>query len=105
VSAESQLFDAIIRSGEVSSLVFVTASFILLTLVARRSRTIRSFQFQMFLFALILFVSEVPRILGTLGLIDLTSIEDVGLALHTIAMVPLSFFVAYRTYRFLSGEK
>ena len=105
MSAESQLFEVLIEGGEVTSLILVTIAFVMLAVMSTRSRTIYSFQFQMFLFGLILFISEVPKILGTLGLIDLASIEDIGLALHTVAMVPLSLFVAYRIYRFLKGGK
>jgi hypothetical protein len=105
LSAESELFGLLTDVGEITSLILVTAAFVLFVIMATRSRVIRSFQFQMFLFALILFISEVPRILGTLGFLDLKSIEDLGLTLHTAAMVPLSLFVAYRTYRFLKGSK
>jgi len=105
LSAEFQLFDLLTEGGEFTSLILVTTAFVLFVILATRGRVIHSFQFQMFLFALILFISEVPRILRTLGFLNLKSIEDVGLTLHTIAMVPLSLFVAYRVYRFLKGGK
>ncbi len=75
-----------------------------LTLAASKVKTWRSFQFEMFLFAFVLFVSEVPHILNTLGLISTLGYEAFGLTVHTFAMVVLSFFVAVRIYGFVKRQ-
>lgn len=90
--------------GEFISLLLITASFILLALTARRIRVIRSFQVEMFIFGIILFASESPHILSTLGLIDISSFEVAGVVLRSVAMVFLAGLVAYRIRGFL-GKK
>jgi hypothetical protein len=97
-------FEPLTMGGELLSLLLVTASFIIIALTAARIKTLRSFQFEMFLFALILFLAETPRILDTLlGVINVPSIEIIGLAVHTVSMVILSAFVAFRIYGFLKS--
>lgn len=61
------------------------------------TRRIRSLQFQMFIFGLILLISEIPRIQETTGLISISEpMETFGLALHTVSMGVLSGFILYR---------
>lgn len=87
--------------GELLSLAFIAATLLALLVAAARTRTVKSFQFQMFLFAAVLFTAEVPRILGTLGVIDVSSFEGVGLEIHSLSMVVLVCFAAFRIYGFL----
>ncbi len=90
---------------EALSLVLVLASFAIVSYLAFRTRTIRSFQFQMFLFMLVLAVAEVPRILETLGVFSGGPYYDLlGLEVHSVSMLVLAAFVALRVYDFWRGR-
>jgi hypothetical protein len=70
---------------------------------AARAKTVRSLQVQMFLFVLVLALSEVPRILGTLSVIQISGIQDIGLEIHTFSMFVLSAFVLLQVYKFFKS--
>jgi hypothetical protein len=90
---------------EVLSLVLVLASFAVIAYLAFRTKTVRSFQFEMFLFMLILAVAEVPKIVETLGVFAGGPYYDmIGLEIHSVSMVILVAFVALRVYRFSRGK-
>ncbi|MDA4112532.1 MAG: hypothetical protein OK474_00600 [Thaumarchaeota archaeon] len=91
-------------AGGIASLLLITASFIVLALAARRIRVLRSFQVEMFVFAVVLFAAESPHIFSTLGLINVSSFEAAGLALHSVSMVILAGFVAFRVLGFLKRK-
>jgi hypothetical protein len=83
------------------SLVLIIASFSIISYLAFRTKTVRSFQFEMFLFMLVLAVAEAPRILETLGVVIGGPYYDlVGLEVHSVSMVFLAAFVGLRIYRF-----
>jgi len=97
--------EAVAPYTELLSLVLVLASFVIVSYLALRTKTFRSFQFEMFLFMLVLAVSEVPRILETLGLISGGPYYDmVGLEIHSVSMLVLAAFVALRIYGFWKGK-
>src|SRR5437879_1094585 len=50
-------------------LILIIASLGIISYLAFRTKTVRSFQFEMFLFMLVLAVAEAPRILETLGVV------------------------------------
>jgi hypothetical protein len=84
--------------AQLLSLVFVAASFIVLLYLAAKVRTRRSFQFEMFLVALVLGAAEVPKIsMDALGL-NLGVLATYGLEVHSASMIILAGFVAYRIY-------
>src|ERR1700676_4287714 len=86
---------------EILSLILILASFAIIIRLALRTKTVRSFQFEMFLFMLVLAAAETPRILQTLGIIAGGPFFDqIGLEIHSVSMVILAAFVALRTYRF-----
>ncbi|MBI3841223.1 MAG: hypothetical protein HY297_04630 [Thaumarchaeota archaeon] len=87
--------------GEMTSLVLVVVVFILYLALAAKTRSVRSLQFQIFIVVLVLFAAELPRIIWTLGIVDLGDISSFGLELHSVSMVFLSAFLAYRIYGFL----
>lgn len=91
----------VVQIAETLSLILVLISFAILTRLAIRTKTLRSLQTQFFIFSLILVISEIPRILETLELIDITPYQLPGLTAHTISMIALGSFVIYRAYRFL----
>ncbi len=84
-----------------SSLILIAVALVIFSTAASKSRTMKSLQFQMLLFVLILFAAEIPRILGSLGVVDVASVEDLGLAVHSVSMVVLVGFMAYRVYGFM----
>jgi hypothetical protein len=104
INVETISLGNLTQGGEFVSLLLITTSFILLALAARRVRVLRSFQVEMFIFGIILFASESPHILSTLGLIDISSFEVAGLALRSVSVVFLSGLVAYRIRGFLTRK-
>ena len=101
----ADFFEAATQTGEMVSLVLVTMAFLLFLFLAARSRTRGSLQVQMFVVILVLFVAELPKILWTLGIADFSGIEEVGLEIHSLSMVLLSGFLAWKIYGFLKGSK
>jgi hypothetical protein len=91
--------------AETVSLVLILLSFVSLLLMASRAKSLRSFQFQMFFWVLVLALAEVPHILDSLQLINLASIEDIGLTIHTVAMILFASFIFYRTFQFFKGKE
>ena len=90
---------------EIFSLALIIASLAIISHLALRTKTVRSFQFEMFLFMLVLAASEVPRILETLGIITGGPYYDqLGLEIHSASMVVLTLFVAIRVYNFWRGK-
>ncbi len=91
--------------AELVSLFLILASVVLIVYLNLRIRNIRTFQFEMLLFTLILVAAEVPRTLYSLGLVDLDFLSPTGLELHSVSMVFLALFVAYRTVGFFRGRQ
>jgi len=81
--------------------VLIVASFLIITYLALRAKTIRSFQFEMFVVLLVLVLAEIPKILDSLAIINISSIETTGLIIHTVSMVFLSVFILIRASRYL----
>lgn len=96
--------DILGTSAELLSLFFILGAFIIVAYLAAKVRTVRSFQFEMFLFLLVLGVAEVPRVLSSINMIDLGGIVTYGMEAHSVSMVILSGFVAYRIYGFFKGN-
>ena len=101
----ADMFEAATQTGEMISLVLVTLAFLLFLFLAARTRTGSSLQVQMFVVVLVLFVAEAPKILWTLGIADFSGLEVVGLEVHSLSMVLLSGFLAWKIYGFLKGSK
>lgn len=91
-------------SAELLSLFFILGSFVVISYLAIKVRTVHSFQFEMFLFVLVLAVSEVPYSLSMMHVIDLGGLVTYGLWIHSASMVILAGFVAYRIYGFFRGN-
>jgi len=87
------------------SLILIVAALAIISYLAFRTKTVRSFQFEMFLFMLVLAAAEAPRILETLGVVTGGPYYDlVGLEIHSVSMVILAAFVGFRVYRFWRGN-
>ncbi len=93
------------QAAELLSLVLIVLSLVVVAFLAYRVKTVKSFQFEMFIFVLVLLLAEVPRILDTLGFIQTTSVEGVGLLLHTASMIFLAGFIMIRVFRFFKEGK
>ena len=87
--------------GELVSLVLIAVSFVVITYLAAKTRNRRTFQFEMFLFAVVLVAAEVPRVIYSLGVIDLDALSTVGLGIHSVSMVIIAGFVALRVRGFV----
>ena len=98
------LLSALTATGESISLILVTVALFVFTYIAWTSKSPRSLQFQLGLVVVVLFLSEVPHILASLGLIDLGPYEDLGLELHGVSMFLITGFILYRFYGFLRRE-
>jgi hypothetical protein len=95
------LTDLIAPGTDALSLVLIVASFLVVTYLAYRAKTIRSFQFEIFVVLLVLVLAEIPKLLGDLGVIDISGIETTGLLIHTVSMVFLSVFILVRASKYL----
>ncbi len=86
--------------SELISLVLILASFMFMAFLVYRARTIKSFQFQMFVVLLVLTVAEVPHILSDMGVLNVSGIEEPALYLHALSMLFLTGFIALRVARY-----
>jgi hypothetical protein len=96
--------DPVSMSVDLLSLIFVVSSLLVLLYLVLGVRTIRSFQFEMFVFALVVGSAEVPRIALDISGLNFGVLNTYGLEVHTASMVILAGFVAYRIYGFFGGK-
>ena len=91
---------------EIGILIGVLLSFVLFVRLALSAGTVRSLQFQLALFLSIWTISEIPRVLDSIGTIDLSPIRLYGAVVHAVGMVLFGLFIGYRFSRFvLRGGK
>jgi hypothetical protein len=91
--------------AEVASLILILASTVLIVYLNFKVRNIRTFQFEILIFTIILVAAEIPRTLYSLGLVDLNALSPGGLEIHSVSMVILALFVSYRTVGFFRGRQ
>ena len=92
-------------AGEIASLVLILAAFLTITYLTVKTRKTKSFQFEMFLFTVVLVAAEVPRILYSLGVVDLDPLSTIGLGIHSISMVVLTTFLVFRVRGFVTTSR
>jgi len=92
------------QTGEVVSLLVIVSILLVLAAAAFKVKTYRSLQFQTLLFAVVLFAAEIPRVAETIGILGVTGLEDLGIELHSVSMLVLVLFLAYRIRGFMKGE-
>jgi len=91
---------SIANIGGYISLVLIFVAFALIAALSMRSRTISSFQFELYVFVLVVVMAEVPAILINLGFLPaLQQYELDGLIVHSISMAFLSAFILWRAYK------
>lgn len=96
----------IIVPVEIGILIGVLVAFVLFVRLAILAKTVRSLQFQLAVFLSIWTISEIPRVLNSIGAIDLSPIQLYGAMVHTVSMVAFGLFIGYRFSRFvLRGAK
>lgn len=82
------------------SLALIFIAFGVIAALSMRSRTISSFQFELYIFVLVVVMAEVPAILINLGFLPgLAQYELDGLVVHSASMAFLSTFILWRAYR------
>lgn len=74
----------------------VLTVFVVFTILALRTRSVRSFQFQVSAFMLLWAVAEFPQVLAQLQIIDIRPILLPGLIFHTASMIAFAVFISYR---------
>ena len=88
------------------SLALIFVAFGLIAALSMRSRTISSFQFELYVFILVVVFAEVPKIAGDVGLIsNMAPYALPGLELHSISMAFLSGFVLWRAFKAFGGKR
>jgi hypothetical protein len=91
------------------SLALIFIAFGLIATLSMRSRTVSSFQFELYVFVLVVVMAEVPMIAINLGFLPaLQQYELDGLVVHSISMAFLSSFVMWRAFKSFgngSGKK
>ena len=82
------------------SLTLIFIAFGLIAALSIRSRTTSSFQFELYVFVLVVVMAEVPGILINLGFLPaLAQYELDGLIVHSFSMAFLSGFILWRAYK------
>ena len=82
------------------SLALIVVAFSLIAALSMRSRTISSFQFELYVFILVIVIAEVPYILGNLGLmVDTPQFQLIGLIIHSCSMAFISTFILWRAFK------
>lgn len=88
---------SIASAGSIVSLVLIFVAFGLIAALSMRSRTISSFQFELYVFILVVVLAELPAILISLGFLQaLAQYELAGLVVHSFSMAFLSGFILWR---------
>ena len=90
---------------EVGILSGVLIALFLFLRMALSAGTVKSLQFQLAAFLSVWSLSEIPRVLDSIGVINLESISLYGMMIHTASMVLFAFFITYRFSRFVMTKK
>ena len=90
---------------ELGILSGVLVALILFLRMALSAGTVKSLQFQLAAFLSVWAISEIPRVLDSIGVINLGSISLYGMMIHTVSMVLFAVFITYRFSRFVMVKK
>jgi hypothetical protein len=96
--------DPIIFAAELFTAIGVVLASIIFARLAYKSKGFGTFQFQLSVFILVWAGSEIPHIFGTMGLIDETAYETVGLTFHFISMAFFALFVGARCFQYFGAH-
>jgi hypothetical protein len=88
--------DPLAVAAEIFSLVLIVLAFFVITYLTAKTRNRKTFQFEMFIFTVVLVAAEIPRTLYSLHIIDLDALSTFGLGIHSVSMLILVGFVALR---------
>jgi hypothetical protein len=92
---------AVFPPAETIILGGVLVALVLFVRMAIKAGTVRSFQFQLSAFLVVWAISEIPRYLDSMGILDLTPIRLYGLVIHMISMILFAFFIIFRFSKFV----
>jgi hypothetical protein len=96
----SPLGQSIANAAGYVSLTLIFVAFGLIAALSMRSRTTSSFQFELYIFVLVVVMAEVPGILINLGFLPaLAQYQLDGLIVHSFSMAFLSGFILWRAYK------
>lgn len=82
--------------SDLISLILILASAILLLRSLYKFRSFNTLQARLAIFISIFATGEVPNILGDMGFMDIGPYKLIGSSIHTLSMVILAIFIAYR---------
>lgn len=85
------------------TLFLLLGALVIFTVLAARSRTIKSFQFQMSVFILIWVISEIIETFHEMGLVHLDGLHRYGLAIHLGSMIFLAV-ILWARFRYSVGS-
>ena len=90
---------------EIGILSGVLVALFLFLRMAVSAGTVRSLQFQLAAFLAVWSLSEIPRVLDSIGVINLAPFSLYGMMIHTVSMILFGFFITYRFSRFVMTKK
>lgn len=93
--------DPVVLMAEIYSFIGIVLAGFIFTRLAVKGQSIGNFRFQLSIFILIWVAAEIPHILDSLGVVDVSSYLTAGLMLHLISMIAFAVFVGSRSLRFL----
>jgi hypothetical protein len=96
--------DPIVLAAELFTSIVIVLATIVFARLAVKSRSLGSLRFQLSIFILIWVAAELPHIAGSLGIIDETSYQTLGLTFHFLSMAAFALFVGARSFQFLAGH-
>ena len=93
------------QAGGYVSLALIFIAFGLIAALSMRSRTTSSFQFELYVFILVVVMAEIPGILINLGYLQaLQQYEIDGLIVHSFSMAFISGFILWRATKAFGGK-
>jgi hypothetical protein len=98
------LIDTFTQAMEYFTLAGVCLAGIIFLRIALRAKSIGSFRFQLSVFILVWVAAEIPQIAQTLGLINVGTYDDLGLALHMTSMAAFAIFVGARSFNYFLAK-
>jgi hypothetical protein len=96
--------DPIVVAAELFTSIVIVLAAIVFARLAIKSRSLGNLRFQLSIFILIWVAAELPHIAGSLGIIDETSYQTLGLTFHFLSMAAFAIFVGARSFQFLAGH-
>ena len=88
----------ILFSIDNTTLALLSVAIIIFSLLAAKSKNIKSFQFQISLFIIIWIIGEIADVLQDANIIEFSNLENVGLEIHLASMAFFALMLWLRFY-------